>query len=562
MTDTQQQPNPIKMFFSGTNAKKLYGYIQRGLQDQYNVAIDERYMPQMIEIMKMVIKPLPKKIPVDIDQEWFVKTLNEQTLKEAIPIFADIAKGSVARPPQNPQRLNMPSMRPQQSTPLGDRETATDANLFNQVVSNLEGPEPKMPQFSDPEVEYPDDVNDLYEHAEQQRQQRDLQPPPDLASLPFAPQFVRDKPIEYIAQQESTPVVSQSFDSNAVIGDQNPRFNREPPKVQQPESTLLVGSSQLNFGDIAPQPSQMKVLIPHTSRNTIPDSKQIPHWFVINSKDRNPATYPIPSQYRIEFRQPYINVVSVELTSITIPNSLYNINRTNNIIIFEETAGSPLQAVVPIGNYPDATTVAMSVAASMTAKSLSDGNGVTYTSSINVLTGKVTLVSNGFSGSIFNLLFFGTPTLEGPGPIAYQKEKPRYPPNSIGAVLGYDTLDYTGLLMYEAPFVPCIAGEPCIYLHIDELELLESNNSNIHDAYAFINMDIDEENQKFIFLQPDEPMRFVKFFSPPKGKFATLTIAFRNDKGDLIDFNGIDHTFTLQIQTVDKTQGPYFDEHD
>lgn len=565
MASSDNQNNPIKSFFSGNNAKKLYGYIQRGLQDQYNVTIDDRYMPQMIDIMKMVIKPLPKKIPVDVDHEWFVRTLNEQTLKEAVPIFAEIAKGKNTTPaPPTAQRLNMPSLRPQQSTPIGDRDGGDES--YQKIINTREEPPHKTPHFEDPVMEYPDDVNDLYEHAEQQRQQRDLIPPPDLASLPFAPQFVRERPTEYLEKEVPAP---QSFDSNAFIGGGAPRgserYNREmvhvKPPQQQPieasSSTKLLGT-HLDFSDIAPQPSQLRVLIPRNSRNLVPDSNQIPHWFVVNSKDRNPATYPTPSEYRIELRQPYIDVVSVELASITVPTSMYNINESNNTILFEEVAGTTIQAIVPVGNYPDVMAVADAVAASMTAKSLVDGNSVMYSASVNPLTGKVKLISNGASGSIFNLLFFGTPTLEGPGPVAYQREKPQYPPQSIGPVLGYDTLDYTGGLMYDAPFVPCLSPDPCVYLHIQELEVLESNNSNIQDAFAIINM---TSKHKFVHLQPDDPMKFIKIFSPPKGKLAYLTISFRNDRGELINFNGVNNSFTLQIITVDKTQGPY-DEND
>lgn len=551
---TTKENNPIKLFFSGTNAKKLYSYIQKGLKEQYNVQIDERHMDKMIDIMKIIIKPLPKQISADVDVDWFVKTLNEQTLKEALPIFVEIAKTSnsgssrTAPSQQLPQpigRMNLggPAVRPAQSTPVisvqNDDESYTrmmqDRGLGGASAASTQLP--RVPKFEDPVVEYNDDINNLYEIEEQQRQQRDMIPPPDSrVPLPFDNQQkgfqIREQPTEYFS--ESTPITAAAI------------------RVEHDDEKVVVAPS--------------RVLIPKLSRNLVADSAQIPHLFVVNSKDRNPAVYPLISEYKLELRQPYIDVVAVELVNATIPMSFYNVNASNNTIFFEETPGIILQAFVPVGNYPDSTTVAAAVAASMTAKSLADGNGVTYTESVNPLTGKIKLISNGASGSIFSLFFFGAPSMEGPGPIQYQKEKPQYPPQSIGPVIGFDTTDYTGSLMYDAPFFPSMQSVPNVYLHIRELELLECNNSSIQDAFAVLPMDDADDGgapgYKFAHCSSEDAAPFVKYFSPPKGKLAYLTVSLRDDAGNLIDFNGINHSFVLKIITKDKTQGPYDDEND
>lgn len=575
------QENPVKLFFSRENAKKLYGYIQQGLKDQYDVKIDERYMEQMIDIMKMIIEPI-KKIPTNVDRTWFVKTLNEQALKEALPIFADIAKGEKLLPRVTPalaeprRQQNQPFVPPRPAAQTPDDANASESyqKILQSRTTRPPTSQPK-PVFEDPAVEYTEDVNDLYEHAEQLRQQRDMLPPPQAdTDLPFEPMqgfTLRDKPTEY-----------PGFEPNRFLGNNPPRGSerivddriRPPPILtdhhhhnhhndkhqndkHQDQGTPLGNLEHLNFGDVAPQPEQMRVLIPKTSRNLVGDSQIIPHQFILNSQDRNSAVYPSVSQYRIELRQPYIDVVSVELLYASLPLSVYNVDGNSNIINFEETPGTPLEATIPIGNYPDAATLASSVAASLTAAS---ANGVTYTATINPLNGKMTITSDGASGSIFNLLFFGTPTLEGQGPILFQKEKPQYPPNSIGSTIGFNSVDYTGSLTYTGPFLPNLNGEPYAYLHIEELEMLESNNSEIHNSFAMITMD--GEAGKFAFFEAGDPFRFIKTFSPLKGKLAYLTISFRNDLGQIIEFNGQNHTLSFQIITKDVTQGPYEDHHD
>lgn len=592
--------NPVQTFFSKSNAQNLYRTIRRGLKEHYDVEIDNRYLEQMIDIMKMVIEPLPKRIPMNVDHDWYVKTLNEQAIREALPMFADIAKGKGKMQPGQQQQQQTATaasggpisfMRRPQSTPLanvGGPSTDTES-AYQRLVEDRNPPAapapPDHPNFEDPPMEYSDDVNDLYEYAEQQRQVVSLPQMLDPDSLPFDinPQATRTEAAQYQPKPPVQPPRGQStplphldgggddihFDSNRFVTEGAPRgterLNREMVRPRRFDNSEFVNRSDLkqaaspengqmlSFDDIAPQPAQMRVLIPKTSRNLVHDSQQIPHQYVVSSRDRNPTVYPNASEFRLELRQPYIDVVSVELLQVTLPLSAYNVNENNNTIDFEEVDGIVQSATVPIGEYPDATSLGVAVAASMTAAS---AGGVTYSSSVNPLTGKITLTSDGFGGAIFNLLFLGTPSLEGEGTVEFRREKPQYPDSSIGPVLGYDTADYTGALIYAAPFVPDLSGINAVYMHIDELELLESNNPEIHDAFARIPI-INTGAQTFATFEPNTTLRYEKYFSPPLGKLATLTISLRNEDGKIVNFNGRNYSLTLQIITKDKTQGPY-----
>jgi len=545
------------------------------------VQIDHRYKEQLIEIMKMVLEPLPKRIPTDVDPRWFVRTLNQQTLKEALPIFADIAKGTtvpgekVAGNFQARLRENIARGDPmmgraagQQSTPINNvsADEASYQSMMNRRRSEIQQPR-QAPHFADPEVEYPDDINDLYEYAEKERQLSDIQQAPDpTLQLPFDRMsgfMVRNSPTDY-SSISPDPVLERSggvfdpdtFDARPPISTERLNRHMVRPTEDAPSDLDFAAQTgqQLSFADIAPQPAQMRVLIPKTSRNLVHDSNHIPHIFVVNSAtDRNSAVYPSPSSYRVQLRDQYLDVVSVELTRAVVPLSTFNVNENNNVILFQEVDGATQQATIPIGNYPDVDTLAMAVAASMTAAS---PGGVTYTHFVNMLTSKITLTSDGFGGAIFNLEFFGTPSLEGEGTIEFKKEKPQYPTNSIGPVLGYDSLDYTGALIYEAPFVPNLAGDDTVYIHVDELELIESNNASVHDAFAQIDL-IGSNVLDYSRFEPRDHNRFIKYFSPPKGKLANLTISLRDAEGRLIDFNGRNHVLTFEVITKDKTQSPY-----
>jgi len=536
------EDNPVKIFFSAPNVRSLYQTIRQGLTESFGpkslVGMDERFFSDLIEIMKMVMKPI-KRVPADTDKDIFVQTLNKQVINEAVSMYVSVIQGD-APEVQQPSLERIPSPKPRQkkrqSTPIKSVTSSkeiTDVALEHLMQNrNPEDVKPGVPKFKDDDEEYSDDINELYEHAEYYRQNQDLLPHPEIHD----DSNVRETPLRY----EATPpprgaerYLEHKIESMAVP-------NR-PSEMESSPIPLL-----------PPQPSELQVLIPANSRNQVSETRAIPHIFVVNSTDRNPNIHPSPSEYRIVIRSPFIDVVSVKLLSADIPLSAYNVNSTNNLLYFEEVAGTTITAIIPEGNYPDADALAMAVEASMIAVT---GLGVTYTATVDMLTGKITITSDGAGGAIFNLLFFGTPMLDGPGPAPFQKEIPQYPPASLGPILGYQAgVDYTGVLTYTAPFVPNMDGESSVYLHIKELELLKSENSNVDCSFAQIPYVGTDGYARYNCKQY---AKFMRHFSPIEGKLAYLTISFRTASGELFDFNGRNNTLTFMIRTNDVNVGPY-----
>lgn len=56
--------------------------------------------------------------------------------------------------------------------------------------------------------------------------------------------------------------------------------------------------------------------------------------FLVDSKDRDRAVYPNPSEYLVRFDTPYRNVCGLEVLEATIPRTMYNVDVTNNSISF------------------------------------------------------------------------------------------------------------------------------------------------------------------------------------------------------------------------------------
>jgi len=60
------------------------------------------------------------------------------------------------------------------------------------------------------------------------------------------------------------------------------------------------------------------------------NSEKQSYIFLINSKDRNKAAYPTPSEYVIDFSQPFHNVIGLNVVDASIPRTMYNVDQYNN----------------------------------------------------------------------------------------------------------------------------------------------------------------------------------------------------------------------------------------
>ena len=79
--------------------------------------------------------------------------------------------------------------------------------------------------------------------------------------------------------------------------------------------------------------------------------------FLVDSKDRDRAVYPNPSEYLVRFETPFLNVCGMEVLEATIPRTMYNVDVHNNSIRFciytDGFAGQRAYETraVPIGDY-------------------------------------------------------------------------------------------------------------------------------------------------------------------------------------------------------------------
>jgi len=64
------------------------------------------------------------------------------------------------------------------------------------------------------------------------------------------------------------------------------------------------------------------------------NSKKETYTFLIDSANRDYSAFPSPANYTVTFTQPFVNVVSFEVTDANIPRTMYNVDLYNNKLYF------------------------------------------------------------------------------------------------------------------------------------------------------------------------------------------------------------------------------------
>lgn len=89
--------------------------------------------------------------------------------------------------------------------------------------------------------------------------------------------------------------------------------------------------------------------------------------FLVDSADRDRATYPTPSEYVVEFTAPFRNVIGMEVLDASVPRTMYNVDGINDTLsFFIHTADYPVSSnifsqcvvrTIPHGEYTVQTLV-------------------------------------------------------------------------------------------------------------------------------------------------------------------------------------------------------------
>ena len=283
----------------------------------------------------------------------------------------------------------------------------------------------------------------------------------------------------------------------------------------------------------------------------------------IDSRDREIAHDSHPGSYTVTLPTVYQNIYAVNLRSIELPYSYYVFSACarNTSMVATYNGGPQTTITIPDGNY-DANTLAGQITAELNnAFGTSPGNTTPFGITYDAVTGKFTITAN----SVFTLNLTNAPG----------------PNTNCGAALGFPYTTGWGLGYYlgfqpqlktatgTAPtytltsdFVVNTYPEPSIFMEIvnfnkiDESAPDDRRDGIINGSFAKIPMNVSPGGFLYLLDTASYPInRHV--YSPPIGKTNTLQIRFRFHDGRTVNFNNVEHSFTLELELIDNN----FDEY-
>jgi hypothetical protein len=521
--------NTTQQFFMPQNAELLFTITYKYIKDQYSYEIGDRGENDLlIEVMNNISSVYPNEPLINLNRHTLdlMKKIISEKINEVL---------EQRQQPSHQQQRQQPSHQQQQQRQQPSHQQQRQQPSHQQQRQLQQPPQQQQPQQQQRQRQQP---------PQQQQPQQHPRPQPshtlNHANITESIQYeeqARGKDHTIPDRIDfSSPL---KMENESDVNDAFVQLLQERDIIEVPEADLSITTGH----DLLQQePEQLKKFKEERESNITRD-----HYIVIDSRDRNHDSYANPNSYKVILEQPLYNVLSMELVSAEVPASQYLINLTNNTLYFQETNAQVMAeeyttALVPVGNY---TLVDLKAEIESVMGSAS-GTGAVFSVDITTFSAQSKLsISSDIGGGadIFNILFNG-------GTEKYEdKTRSIYKENSIGPVLGFNRIDLTGSTTYTGDFQYNLSGDSYILLKFDDIKGIEGIADNVQDAFTKITLDTHTDNVKY--FKSNHDYRVYKFMETPLARLDHFHISFLTYNKDLYDFNGLEHSITLKVSTLD-----------
>jgi len=286
---------------------------------------------------------------------------------------------------------------------------------------------------------------------------------------------------------------------------------------------------------------------------------------VVNVDSRfreNPLTT-LATDYLFKLHKPLRNVRSIRLSSIEFPNTSYTFTKTNCNIAFQVlypiTAAKYVTITIPEGSYDDPTTLVGAVNTALSTQIVSD-----LILSLNVTTGKITISSP--SNVLFNVSFqtqYNTPGAV----LAFGNPNKTDTPSSIRSYdhgIGYN-LGFRGIIdpttkiqnhiysddySYTAEAIVISIPSNYVFLSLgNDFPVLTHQYNTYDHINAFAKIFLTVPSFSVVFDSGANTVTETFIFKKPTD-LRTLQIKVYDVYGNILDTNGVDFSFTLEVDEV------------
>ena len=319
-------------------------------------------------------------------------------------------------------------------------------------------------------------------------------------------------------------------------------------------------------------------------------SRKQSYTFLIDSKDRDKRVFPYPSNYVVNFTIPFKNVIGLEVIDASIPRTMYNVDKHNNLLYIYMASNNDdpyiLYGMREMVVNSDGNTVPYTELFQKIEIEPGDYTGVTFISNFNKLmnslgidlnlkaystpadlTNLVQFYSQSSAfiidmkrSTIFEIMGFdlNIEQAENLKPIdkrrymymEYYKDKPEFV-RMYHSTFNSATQQY----MLLAPGIMYLMGHKYIILRCPEIEehlyrSLSYSKYNLGLAKFRISSFGYNEERVVITKLP------IREFHPI-GKLSRLTFRFETSDGSLYDFKGVNHNIVFAIYYYEPMQNDF-----
>jgi hypothetical protein len=258
----------------------------------------------------------------------------------------------------------------------------------------------------------------------------------------------------------------------------------------------------------------------------------VTHTLHIDSRDREYDAFPSPHTYRLALPRTYYNVTEARLLTAEIPSSFYVFEASRGVTSLRiRVGGIPTDIIVPDGNYTNS-----SIASMLTTFLNAAYLGKTFVVAVDQATMKLVIRCS------------SNPTISIDVDTTVYCDDTKVTGWGLGYYLGFDPMTVrssSGTMV--SPRV--VSLNPQTYLVLDIAELNNADEIGQRGAFAKIPFDTNSFGYAFYdaIAQGTPPIAQV----PTIPRLDRLTISFRFHDGSPINFNDVEHSFTLSITTTD-----------
>ena len=288
---------------------------------------------------------------------------------------------------------------------------------------------------------------------------------------------------------------------------------------------------------------------------------------VVDSRDRQMNAGSHSGNYTVTLPTVYQNVYAATLKSVEMPLSFYQFSAEANNVTLSFSYGMfgvpvPLVLTIPDGNYTESQ---MKEALEAGFDAALDGSAPpgSVTVEFSSITGKCQFTTNDV------LTLYLTPSVPTSANCGSSLTTVSTTWWGLGYFLGFTpTTHMSGAILLPATTATITANFafnlfPINYVlldlgalnKIDETCLDDRKGARVNGVFAKI--PCDGNSGDYIYLTDTGAYQLNRtVFTPPVSKLTTLNIKFRLHDGRVIDFNGVENSFTLELELLDNN----FDE--